>query len=317
MRLSNGNRQVKGTMTSQETISNTGQGKGAGFAPNLSKRYRLDAVFKAAAWGATIVAILVLVWLLLTILIDGLGTLNFNFISSFPSRKFEQAGIKAALFGTFWLMIVVAGFSFPIGVGAAIYLEEFADKNWFTRAVEINIGNLAGVPSIIYGLLGLAIFVRVLEPITGGRSVLSGGLTLALLILPVIIVATREALRAVPNSIRLAGFALGANKWQVVWHHVLPSAMPGILTGVILALSRAIGETAPLIAIGAVAFIRSTPDSFQSAFTAMPIQIYNWVGRPQEGFHHIAASGIIVLMVMLLLMNAIAIYFRNRFQQTR
>ncbi|MEM8613777.1 MAG: phosphate ABC transporter permease PstA [Cyanobacteria bacterium P01_H01_bin.105] len=287
------------------------------FKQDLSGRYNLDKVFATAAWAATIVSVLVLAWLLFTILMDGLSTLNLNFFTAFPSRKPEQAGIKAALFGTLWVMGIVAAASFPIGVGAAIYLEEFATENWFSRLVEINIGNLAGVPSIIYGLLGLAVFVRILEPITGGRSVLSGGLTLALLILPVIIVATREALRAVPNSIRLAGFALGANKWQVVWHHVLPSAMPGVLTGVILALSRAIGETAPLLAIGAVAFIRSTPDSLQSSFTAMPIQIFNWVGRPQEEFHHIAASGIIVLMVMLLLMNTIAIYFRNRFQQTR
>ena len=287
------------------------------FKQDLSGRYNLDKAFAAAAWTATIVSVVVLAWLLFTILKDGLGTINANFFTAFPSRKAEQAGIKAAFFGTMWVMGIVAATSFPIGVGAAIYLEEFADDNWFTRLVEINIGNLAGVPSIIYGLLGLAVFVRILEPITGGRSVLSGGLTLALLILPVIIVATREALRAVPNSIRLAGFALGANKWQVVWSHVLPSAMPGVLTGVILALSRAIGETAPLLAIGAVAFIRSTPDSLQSPFTAMPIQIYNWVGRPQEEFHQIAASGIIVLMVMLLLMNTIAIYLRNRFQKTR
>ena len=302
-------------MTAQG-IKNNGELKGT-FKQNLSGRYNLDKVFAAAAWAATIISVLVLAWLLFTILKDGLGTINANFFTAFPSRKAERAGIKAALFGTLWVMGIVAATSFPIGVGAAIYLEEFADDNWFTRLVEINIGNLAGEPSIIYGLLGLAVFVRILEPITGGRSVLSGGLTLALLILPVIIVATREALRAVPNSIRLAGFALGANKWQVVWHHVLPSAMPGVLTGVILALSRAIGETAPLLAIGAVAFIRSTPENLQSAFTAMPIQIYNWVGRPQEEFHDIAASGIIVLMVMLLLMNTIAIYFRNRFQQSR
>ena len=287
------------------------------FDQNLSGRYNLDKVFATAAWAATIVSVLVLAWLLFTILVDGLGSINFNFFTAFPSRKPEQAGIKPAFFGTLWLMMVVAATSFPIGVGAAIYLEEFATDNWFTRLVEINIGNLAGVPSIIYGLLGLAVFKRIMEPITGGNSVLSGGLTLSLLILPVIIVATREALRAVPNSMRLAGFALGANKWQVVWSHVLPSAMPGVLTGVILALSRAIGETAPLIAIGAVAFIRSTPSSLQSPFTAMPIQIYNWVGRPQAEFHSIAASGIIVLMVMLLLMNTIAIYFRNRFQKTR
>ncbi|MBE9069445.1 phosphate ABC transporter permease PstA [Leptolyngbya cf. ectocarpi LEGE 11479] len=302
-------------MTAQE-VQKKG-GTTGNFKQDLSGRYNLDKIFAAAAWTATIVSVVVLAWLLLTILMDGLGTLNFNFLSSFPSRKAENAGIKAAFFGTLWVMMIVAVASFPIGVGAAIYLEEFATDNWFTRLVEINIGNLAGVPSIIYGLLGLAVFVRIFEPLTGGRSVLSGGLTLALLILPVIIVATREALRAVPNSMRLAGFALGANQWQVVWHHVLPSAMPGVLTGVILALSRAIGETAPLLAIGAVAFIRSTPDSLQSAFTAMPIQIYNWVGRPQEEFHQIAASGIIVLMIMLLLMNTIAIYLRNRFQQTR
>lgn len=285
------------------------------FKADLSSRYFQDRLFKIAAWSATGIAVAILVWLLLTILIDGLGTLNWNFVQSFPSRKPGRAGIWAALSGTIWLMVVVASVSFPVGVGAGIYLEEFAEDNWFTRFVEINIGNLAGVPSIIYGLLGLAVFVRIFEPITGGRTILSGGLTLALLILPVIIVATREALRAVPNSLRLAGFALGANRWQVVWSHVLPQAMPGILTGVILALSRAIGETAPLIAIGAVVFIRSTPSGLQSPFTAMPIQIYNWIGRPQADFHHIAASGIIVLMAALLAMNAIAIYLRNYFQK--
>jgi phosphate transport system permease protein len=287
------------------------------FKQDLSGRYNFDKVFAAIAWGATIISVLVLIWLLLTIFIDGLGTINWNFLATAPSRKPEEAGIGPALAGTIWLMLVVAAVSFPVGVGAAIYLEEFADDNWFTRLVEVNIGNLAGVPSIVYGLLGLAAFVRVLEPLTGGRSVLSGGLTLALMILPVIIVSSREALRAVPNSMRLAGFALGANRWQVVWNHVLPSAMPGVLTGVILSLSRAIGETAPLIAIGAVAFIRSGPQNLHSPFTALPIQIYNWVGRPQQGFHDIAASGIIVLMIVLLLMNAVAIYFRNRFQTTR
>ena len=275
----------------------------------------LDRIFKFAAWGATAIAVAILAWLLLTIVVDGVGMLDLDFINSFPSRKPERAGIKAALMGTIWIMVVVAAVSFPVGVGAGIYLEEFSEDNWFSRFVEINISNLAGVPSIIYGLLGLAVFVRILEPITGGRTILSGALTLSLLILPVIIVATREALRAVPNSMRLAGFALGANRWQVVWNHVLPQAMPGILTGVILALSRAIGETAPLIAIGAVVFIRSTPTGLQSTFTAMPIQIYNWISRPQEEFHYIAASGIIVLMAALLAMNAIAIYLRNRFQK--
>lgn len=283
----------------------------------MASRYGLDKAFAIAAWTATGIAVAILAWLLLTILNDGLSTLNWNFITSYPSRRPARAGITAALFGTLWLMTTVAAISFPVGVGAGIFLEEFAEDNWFTRLVEINIGNLAGVPSIIYGLLGLAVFVRILEPITGGRSVLSGALTLSLLILPVIIVATREALRAVPNSMRLAGYALGATRWQVIWSHVLPAAMPGILTGVILALSRAIGETAPLIAVGAAVFISFTPTGLGSQFTAMPIQIYNWIGRPQEEFHQIAASGIIVLMSVLLLMNAIAIYLRNHFQQTK
>ncbi|MGB3296873.1 MAG: phosphate ABC transporter permease PstA [Phormidesmis sp.] len=289
--------------------------KGSQFKPSMAGRHGFDRAFEIAAWTATGIAVAILAWLLLTILIDGLGTLNWNFITSYPSRRPGRAGVVAALAGTLWLMAVVAAVSFPVGVGAGIYLEEFSSDNWFTRIVEINIGNLAGVPSIIYGLLGLAVFVRVLEPITGGRSVLSGALTLSLLILPVIIVSTREALRAVPDSMRLAGYALGANRWQVVWSHVLPAAMPGILTGVILALSRAIGETAPLIAIGAASFISFVPNGLDSQFTALPIQIYNWVGRPQEEFHHIAASGIIVLMTVLLMMNAIAIYLRNRFQK--
>ena len=285
------------------------------FKTNLGSRYTIDRIFKYAAWGATIISVIILAWLLVTILMDGLSTLSLDFITSFPSRRPERAGIWAAFIGTIWVMGLVALFSFPLGVGAGSYLEEFAGDNWFTRLVEINIGNLAGVPSIIYGLLGLAVFARIMEPITGGRSVLSGSLTLSLLILPVIIVATREALRAIPNSLRLAGYALGATRWQVIWSHVLPAAMPGILTGVILALSRAIGETAPLIAVGAAVFISFLPEGLQSQFTAMPIQIYNWVGRPQEEFHQIAASGIIVLMAMLLVMNGIAIYLRNRFQQ--
>ncbi len=304
-------------ISSRPTLESSHASSSSVFNPNMSGRYAKDRAFAIAAWTATGIAVAILAWLLLTILIDGLGTLNWNFINSYPSRKAERAGIIAALSGTLWLMGTVTAFSFPVGVGAGIFLEEFSEDNWFTRLVEINIGNLAGVPSIIYGLLGLAVFVRVFEPITGGRSVLSGALTLSLLILPVIIVATREALRAVPNSMRLAGFALGANRWQVVWSHVLPAAMPGILTGVILALSRAIGETAPLIAVGAAVFISFTPDGLGSQFTALPIQIYNWISRPQEEFHHIAASGIIVLMAVLLFMNAIAVYLRNRFQQDK
>lgn len=301
----------------EQYLAEEGNSRAAMFRPNLSGRYNLDRVFASLAWGATILAVTILAWLLLTILLDGIGTLNWNFINSFASRRPERAGIKAALAGTLWVMGVVSVFSFPIGVGAGIFLEEFAEDNWFTRLVEINISNLAGVPSIIYGLLGLAAFVRILGPITGGRSVLTGGLTLVLLILPVIIVSTREALRTVPDGIRAAGFALGATRWQVIWSHVLPAAMPGILTGMILSLSRAIGETAPLLAIGAASFIAFTPDGLQSSFTALPIQIFDWVGRPQKEFHNLAASGIIVLMAVLLLMNAGAIYLRNRFQQTR
>ena len=298
--------------------------KASNFKANNKTRYTIDGIFKFAAWAATGISVAILAWLLFTIVVDGIGTLNLDFVQNFPSRKAERAGIIAALTGTLWVMALVALFSFPVGVGAGIFLEEFSEDNWFTRFVEVNIGNLAGVPSIIYGLLGLALFVRVLEPITGGRSVLSGALTLSLLILPVVIVATREALRAIPNSMRLAGYALGATRWQVIWSHVLPAAMPGILTGVILALSRAIGETAPLIAVGAAVYISYVPrlsvnpgvlvdQGLQSQFSALPIQIYNWIGRPQEAFHHIAASGIIVLMTVLLLMNGVAIYLRNRF----
>jgi phosphate transport system permease protein len=305
-------------ISSRPTLDGDSQSSlGSQFKANIAARYGMDRAFTIAAWAATVMAVGILAWLLLTILIDGLGTLNWNFLSSLPSRKAEKAGVVAALFGTLWLMGVVAAVSFPVGVGAGIYLEEFASDNWFTRLVEINIGNLAGVPAIIYGLLGLGVFVRLLEPITGGRSVLSGALTLSLLILPVIIVATREALRAVPGSTRLAGYALGATRWQVIWHHVLPAAMPGILTGVILALSRAIGEAAPLIVVGAAVFISFLPTGLGSKFTALPIQIYNWVSRPQEEFHHLAASGSIVLMTVLLMMNAIAIYLRNRFQKTQ
>jgi phosphate transport system permease protein len=218
-------------------------------------------------------------------------------------------------------LVITALISFPLGVGAGIFLEEYAQDNWFTRLIEINIANLAAVPSIIYGLLGLQIFVRVMEPITRGRSVLAGALTLSLLILPIIIITTRESLRAVPDSLRQAGFALGANRWQIIREQIFPIALPGILTGTILALSRAIGETAPLIVIGAVGFItflpQLSPQGLQSSFTALPIQIFDWVSRPQVEFHQNAAAGIVVLMLVLLLMNSTAIFLRNKFQQQR
>ncbi|MGB3135631.1 MAG: phosphate ABC transporter permease PstA [Nodosilinea sp.] len=306
------------------------------FISNLPQRYAADRLFKLATWAATAIAIGVLGWLLFDVLSQGWGRLSWQFLTSFPSRKPENAGIIGALAGTFWVMIIVPLVAFPVGVGAGLYLEEFSDDSWFSRLIEINISNLAGVPSIIYGLLGLAAFVRLMQPVTGGRSVLAGALTLALLVLPIIIVATREALRAVPDGIRLAGLAMGGSRWQVVWDHVLPAALSGILTGVILALSRAIGETAPLITIGALTFVPFTPgcteefpyfnpldlarcpvDVVQSPFTVMPIQIFNWISRPQKEFHENGAAAIIVLLIMLVLMNSVAIVLRSRFQQRR
>lgn len=291
------------------------------YAPRLSRRYRLDQLFAAAVWMATAIGILVLAVLLIDVFTDALPRLSSlgDFIASFPSRRPEQAGIKSALVGSIWVMVLTALFTFPLGVGAGIYLEEFGRDTWYSKVVEINIGNLAAVPSIIYGLLGLGIFVRFLEPITGGRSVLSGALILTLLVLPIVIVSTREALRAVPDSLRLAAFALGATRWQVVREHVLPLAFPGILTGTILALSRAIGETAPLITLGALTYIAFLPplslEGLKAPFTVLPIQIFNWISRPQSEFRVNAAAGIAVLMALLLVLNGSAIWLRNRFQQ--
>ena len=291
------------------------------FNPNLATRYKIDQIFKIISWVSTFAGLVVLALLLFDVLIDGVPRLSWQFLTSFPSRKAENAGVYSALMGTIWLLFITAAFAFPIGVGTGVFLQEFAPDNWFARTIEINIANLAAVPSIIYGLLGLQVFVRILLPITGGRSVLAGGLTLALLVLPVIIVATREALKAVPDSLRLAGMALGSTRWQVVREHILPQALPGIMTGTILALSRAIGETAPLIVIGAQTFVPFIPplslEGFHSSFSALPIQIFNWVSRPQAAFHANSAAAIVVLMVVLLLMNATAIYLRNKFQTGR
>ncbi|MGB3495383.1 MAG: phosphate ABC transporter permease PstA [Elainellaceae cyanobacterium] len=291
------------------------------FEPALQKRYKIDKVFKAICWMATFSGLIVLALLIGDILIDGIGALDWNFIVSPPSRKPEDAGIWPPLIASIYLIIITALVVIPIGVGAGIYLQEFGKDNLFTKAIEINISNLAAVPSIIYGLLGLFIFARVLTPLTGGRSIISAGLTLALLILPVIIVSTRESLKAVPDSIRMAGMALGSTRWQTVRAHILPQAIPGIMTGTILALSRAIGETAPLIAVGAVAFVPFAPafsfEGLSSKFSALPIQIFNWVGRPQEEFHTLAAGASIILLVLLLTMNATAIFIRNHFQKSQ
>jgi len=285
----------------------------------LARRKQLGRIFEVFSLLATLLGIVVLFTLLVDVFSDGLPRLSWDFLVSYPSRKPEEAGILSALVGSLWLMVLTALFAFPVGVGAAVYLEEYAPEHWLTRLIEINIANLAGVPSIIYGLLGLEIFVRVMEPITGGRSVLAGSLTMALLVMPIVIIAAREAIRAVPDSLRQAAYALGATRWQMVRDHVLPAAFPGILTGTILALSRAIGETAPLITIGALTYIAFLPElslaGLQSPFTVLPIQIFNWVSRPQKGFHANAAAGIVVLLGVLLLMNAIAILLRNRYQR--
>ena len=304
-------------MTNMAPGSPAGSSRGSQslFKTELAKRYRIDGIFSGAAWLAVTVLLVVLAVLISDVLIDGLARVNWQFLTNFPSRRAEEAGLLSALVGTIWVMVIVSVVSFPLGVGAGIFLEEFSEDNWITRAIEININNLAGVPSIIYGLLGLQVFVRWLGPITGGRSILSGALTLALLILPVVIVATREALRAVPDSLRQAGFALGATRWQVVRQQVFPIALPGILTGTILALSRAIGETAPLITIGALTFISFLPENLQSPFTVLPIQVFNWVSRPQIEFHTNSAAGIIVLLGVLLLMNSTAVLLRNYLQR--
>jgi phosphate transport system permease protein len=286
----------------------------AGYAGRAGTRRFSARVFYALCLVATLTGIVTLVVLLTTVTVDGISRVSWEFINSYPSRFPEQAGIKAALFGTFWLMGLTALFAVPVGIGAAIYLEEFAPKNIVTRIIETNINNLAGVPSIIYGLLGLAIFVRVFAL---GQSVLAGALTMSLLILPIIIVSSREGLRAVPSSIREAALGLGASPWQAVRFQVLPAAMPTMLTGVILALSRAIGEAAPLITLGALLFVPFTPDGPLSRFTVLPIQIFNWTSRPQPEFATTAAAGTIVLLAVLLSMNAVAIGLRNYFERKR
>jgi len=279
-------------------------------AKTIAGRRRTGRIAGAIFLGSTLIGVLLLAVLLLRVSQDGLPWLDWQFLTTFPSRFAEKAGIKSALWGSLWVISFTAVIAMPVGIGAAIYLEEFAKKGRFATLIDINIANLAGVPSIVYGLLGLALFVRGLRL---DRSVLSGALTLSLLILPIIVIASREALRAVPQSVRQAALALGATKWQAVRSHVLPSAIPGIATGVILALSRAIGETAPLIMIGALTYVAFTPEGPLDAFTTMPIQIFNWASRPQEEFHELAAAGIIVLLCLLLTMNAVAVAIRHYF----
>jgi phosphate transport system permease protein len=278
----------------------------------LEMRKRRGGIFSSLGILSIFIALGVLAVLVIDVLVRGLPWLDVGFITNFDSRFADRAGLWAGLVGSIWMIGLTILFAMPIGVMAAIYLEEYAGVNPVTTFIRINITNLAGIPSIIYGLLGLQIFVRYFGL---GRSVLAGALTMALLVLPIVIVASQEAIRAVPSSLRQASFALGATKWQTVWHHVLPAAFPGILTGNILAASRAIGETAPLITIGALTYLRYVPDDPLDLFTVLPIQIFNWISKPQDEFHDLAAAGIIVLLAVLLAMNGLAIYLRQRLRR--
>jgi phosphate transport system permease protein len=316
----------------------------------LRRRQTFGRVFTVLLLLCTLAGLLMLTVLLVTVAVDGLAWIRPQLFTNFHSRIPEKAGMKSAIVGSFFVITMTALFSLPLGVGAAIYLEEYAPKNALTDFININISNLAGVPSVVYGMLGLVVFgrmfglfepdsflVRWLKLDAGGRgglelrplgidwllirlpferSLLAGALTMTLLILPIVIIASREAIRAVPNSIREAAYGLGATRWQAVWRQVLPPAIPGILTGMILALSRAIGETAPLIIMGAFTYVPFLPESVWDQFTAMPIQIYNWVTLPQEEYRvHLAGAGILVLLAVLLSMNALAVYLRNRFER--
>jgi phosphate transport system permease protein len=281
-------------------------------AQGISKRILTNKLSKFLLFIATLFSLVVLSILVYRIMNQGLPKLNLDFLSNFASRRPANAGISGALVGSIWLMIVVVPFSMVIGVGTAIYLEEYAKKNWFTSFIQVNIQNLAGVPSIVFGLLGLTIFVRAMDL---DRSILAAGLTMSLLVMPVIVVSAQEALKAVPRQLGEASYGLGATKWQTIRNIILPAAIPGILTGSILAISRAIGETAPLIVVGALAFVNFYPSSIMDSFTVIPIQIYNWTTRPQIEFQEVAAAGIIVLLVFLIIMNSIAIIIRNKFNK--
>jgi phosphate transport system permease protein len=287
-----------------------------GVIPRRPHRQRLaDLAFRVVLGGAILVAVAFLITLLVDVARDGLPKLSWDFVTSFPSRVSpERAGIQSAVVGSLYLMVITAVFVVPVGVATALYLEEYADRTrWYNRLVEVNIQNLAAVPSVVYGILGLAFIVR--GPLDLGNVLLAGGLTLGLLVLPVVIIVAREAIRAVPPSIREGSLALGATKWQTIWRQVLPGSIAGIATGVILALSRAIGETAPLLVIGAAASPRFNPSSLFDSFTALPIQIFTWTQDPDQEFKSAAAAAILVLMILLLLMNSIAIYLRNRYEQ--
>ena len=282
-----------------------------------SKRFELirtwrDRLFFVGFLLAILIGVAGLAALLIDVLIDGLGFLNWKFLTNYASRKPLESGILAPMAGTVWVVGLTAIFTVPVGIGTAIYLEEFARKNRLTRLIELNISNLAGVPSVIYGLLGLAVFVQFL--FNGSRNLTAGALTMTLLILPIVIIASQEAIKAVPSSYRDAAYAMGATRWQVVKTVVMPQAVPGMMSGIILALSRAVGESAPILIISSLVWVTFVPTSPDSKFTVLPLQIFTWVSQPQEDFRSIAAAGIIVLLLILLGMNAVAIWIRNKYQ---
>ncbi len=279
---------------------------------NSEKNRLKDKAFQVFGVFCTLIGLVVLAIFLIDIVIEGIGRIDWDFLTSLPSRRASSAGILTAWAGTLWILVLSALIAFPLGIAAGIYLEEYAKKTKLSNFLEINIANLAGVPSIIYGLLGLELFVRMMNL---GGILLAGALTLSLLILPIVIVTTREAIKAVPRTIRDGSFALGASKWQTVWYQVLPASFGGILTGVILALSRAVGEAAPLIVIGALAYVPFVPRSPMDEFTVLPIQIFNWTSRPQAAFLTNAAAAIIILLLITFLLNGIAVYLRHRQQK--
>ncbi|MBM7569658.1 phosphate ABC transporter permease PstA [Aquibacillus albus] len=277
----------------------------------MKRRIALNSIFRILFFLATTIGLVFLSLLLIRILNQGLGYLTIDFLRNFPAPYVEEAGMFAGIIGSLFLMLLTAPIAIILGVSTALYLEEYAPKNRFTNFIQVNVQNLAGVPSIVFGLLGLTFFVYLFQM---GYTLIAGALTMSLLILPVIVVAAQEAIRSVPKEIKEASIGMGATKWQTIWRIVLPAAVPGILTGSILALSRAIGETAPLLIVGAATAIYTIPDSMLSKYTVMPIQIYSWTSRPQEEWQFVAGAGIIVLLVILLCMNAIAVWIRNKFQ---
>ena len=301
-------------------------GRENNYRQRLANRKRNAAIFYGVCVAAVILALLMLVALLYSVISEAIawfnldGTSIMTLLTDIPSSKAVNSGLLPAIVGTLWVMVICICVSFTVGVSAAIYLEEYSGGSRIAELIQTNIRNLAAVPSIVYGILGLSIFVAFfvwLAPGTDGKNVTAAGLTLALLIMPVVIVSSQEAIRAVPSSIREGGYALGGTRWQVIWRLVLPQALPGVLTGIILAVSRAMGEAAPLVIMGALSFVPFAPAHPLDRFTVLPIQIYVWISKPQEEFHHLAAAGIIVLLVMLLGMNAFAILLRNKLQKNQ